>query len=81
MPPEHFFEWPEIKDEAVIRQGYGEYTRYYLRFEHLNCAIDPDISDLDISHHELNKLLIFYRGRYQHNERQKRQSGFASISN
>ncbi|MFC6996699.1 hypothetical protein [Rufibacter roseus] len=62
-----FYSWRAIRNEDVVREGYGKDTKYYLVYEHPEGAEKIPIADFDINHRELENLLVQYRGRYKRN--------------
>lgn len=58
-----FYNWESIKNEEVIRDGFGKNTHYYLVYDYPNGKEYLKIDDYNTNMKILNKLLILYRGR------------------
>jgi hypothetical protein len=58
-----FYNWENIKNEEVIRDGFGKNTHYYLVYDYPNGKEYLKIDDYNTNMKILNKLLILYRGR------------------
>lgn len=58
-----FHTWDNIKNEEVIREGFGKNTNYYLIYDYPNGKEYLKIDDYNTNMRLLNKLLILYRGR------------------
>jgi hypothetical protein len=58
-----FYEWTEVHNEKVIREGSGKYAIYYLCYDHPKGSAKFRLYDLNISFMLLQKLLRVYRGR------------------
>jgi ABC-type multidrug transport system fused ATPase/permease subunit len=58
-----FYNWENIKNEEVIRDGYGKHTHYYLVYDYPNGKEYLKIDDYNTNMKKLNKLLILYKGR------------------
>lgn len=59
-----FYEWKDIHNDEVIRQGSGKNTTHNLVFNHPDGAVNLKIDDFNTDFKKLNKLLIHYRNKY-----------------
>ena len=59
-----FYSWRDITGEDVIKEGYGEYSKYYLIYAYPDGEVKLEIKDFATNQRELDKLLRIYRGRY-----------------
>lgn len=66
-----FYNWREIENEKVVREGIGKNIRYYLVYDHPDGSEHLSIHEYDIDHKKLNKLLILYRGRNEKKTKNK----------
>ncbi len=62
-----FYQWKDIRNEEAVLKGFGKNTRHYLVYDYPNGTEELLIEDLTTDHIKLNKLLILYRGRSEHN--------------
>ena len=58
-----FYNWNDIKNEAVICKGAGEHIHYYLVYDYPGGAVYLQIDEYDMNQRTLNRLLRIYRGR------------------
>lgn len=60
-----FYNWNEIENEEVITERHSSVVYYYLIYNHPDGNEKLNIGNLNTNNIKLNKLLIFYRGRYK----------------
>jgi hypothetical protein len=60
-----FVPWSAIQNEAIVSQGAGSQTRYFLSFDHGELREHIEVGFLDVSTTALSELLLLYRFRSQ----------------